>query len=102
MKPVVGVMPLWDDERDSLWMLPGRLTLPGLLSQHPSKVDLHQAVGRLASGLESMACVPDGLIEAVFPPGKRFLWVVQWHPELSYKTDEYSRRIFRDLIDAMK
>ena len=22
-KPVVGVMPLWDDERDSIWMLPG-------------------------------------------------------------------------------
>ena len=24
-KPVVGVMPLWDDEKDSLWMLPGYL-----------------------------------------------------------------------------
>ncbi|MCR4656968.1 MAG: gamma-glutamyl-gamma-aminobutyrate hydrolase family protein [Lachnospiraceae bacterium] len=22
-KPVVGVMPLWDDEKDSMWMLPG-------------------------------------------------------------------------------
>ena len=22
-KPVVGVMPLWDDEKDSIWMLPG-------------------------------------------------------------------------------
>ena len=25
MKPLVGVMPLWDDEKDSLWMLPGYL-----------------------------------------------------------------------------
>lgn len=25
MKPVVGVMPLWDEEKDSLWMLPGYL-----------------------------------------------------------------------------
>ena len=25
MKPIVGVMPLWDDEKDSLWMLPGYL-----------------------------------------------------------------------------
>ena len=25
MKPVVGVMPLWDDEKNSLWMLPGYL-----------------------------------------------------------------------------
>lgn len=23
MKPIVGVMPLWDDEKDSMWMLPG-------------------------------------------------------------------------------
>ena len=25
MKPVIGVMPLWDDGKDSLWMLPGYL-----------------------------------------------------------------------------
>ena len=25
MKPLVGVMPVWDDEKDSLWMLPGYL-----------------------------------------------------------------------------
>ena len=232
MKPVVGVMPLWDDEKDSLWMLPGYLEgirqagglpivlpltededeleqlvglcdgflftgghdvspalyheepLEGLVdccpkrdamegpvlqialdrdlpvlgicrgiqfinaflggslyqdlpSQHPSEVDHHQAppydtpahevalvdgsplhrclgaerlpvnsyhhqaVRRLASGLEAMACAPDGLIEAAYMPGKRFLWAVQWHPEFSYKTDEYSRRIFRALIDSM-
>jgi putative glutamine amidotransferase len=61
----------------------------------------HQAVRRLAPGLEAMACAPDGLIEAAYMPGKRFLWTVQWHPEFSYKTDEYSRRIFQALIDSM-
>ena len=61
----------------------------------------HQAVRRLAPGLEAMACAPDGLTEAAYMPGKRFLWAVQWHPEFSYKTDEYSRRIFRVLIDSM-
>ena len=25
MKPIIGVMPLWDDEKDSIWMLPGYL-----------------------------------------------------------------------------
>ena len=25
MKPIIGVMPLWDDEKKSLWMLPGYL-----------------------------------------------------------------------------
>lgn len=24
-KPVIGVMPLWDEEKDSIWMLPGYL-----------------------------------------------------------------------------
>lgn len=23
MKPIIGVMPLWDDDKDSIWMLPG-------------------------------------------------------------------------------
>lgn len=23
MKPIIGVLPLWDDEKESLWMLPG-------------------------------------------------------------------------------
>ena len=23
MKPVIGIMPLWDDDKDSIWMLPG-------------------------------------------------------------------------------
>ena len=25
MKPIVGVMPLWDEDKDSMWMLPGYL-----------------------------------------------------------------------------
>ena len=25
MKPIVGVMPLWDDDKESIWMLPGYL-----------------------------------------------------------------------------
>ncbi len=24
MNKVIGVMPLWDDEKNSIWMLPGR------------------------------------------------------------------------------
>ena len=23
MKPIIGVIPLWDDEKESIWMLPG-------------------------------------------------------------------------------
>ncbi|MCR5799806.1 MAG: gamma-glutamyl-gamma-aminobutyrate hydrolase family protein [Lachnospiraceae bacterium] len=25
MKPIIGIMPLWDDEKNSIWMLPGYL-----------------------------------------------------------------------------
>ncbi|MBR5767844.1 MAG: gamma-glutamyl-gamma-aminobutyrate hydrolase family protein [Clostridia bacterium] len=232
-KPVVGVMPLWDDEKDSLWMLPGYLDglsragaipfifpfltdgaeiarlagfcdgflftgghdvspelyrekpLDGLISscekrdrmeavvlklalesdkpalgicrgiqfinaalggtlyqdlplQHPSEINHHgsapydrpvhdvaiasgsplrtllgrdvlpvnsfhhQAIKDLAPGLEVMATAPDGITEAVFMPGRRFLWAVQWHPEFSYKTDENSRKIFAAFAESMK
>ncbi len=61
----------------------------------------HQAVRTLAPGLEPMAFSPDGLTEAFYMPGKRFLWAVQWHPEFSYRTDAHSRAIFRAFAGAM-
>ncbi len=60
----------------------------------------HQAIRKLAPGLEVMAISPDGLVEAVHLPGKRFLWAVQWHPEFSYKLDENSRKILRAFVEA--
>ncbi len=61
----------------------------------------HQAVKELAPGLESMAVSPDGLIEALYMPGKRFIWAVQWHPEFSFHNDLNSRRIFSAFIDSI-
>ncbi len=61
----------------------------------------HQAVRELAPRLKAMACSPDGLIEAVYMPEKKFLWAVQWHPEFSYRTDIYSRKIFHAFIASM-
>lgn len=60
----------------------------------------HQAVKDLAPDLEVMAESEDGLIEAVYRPGSKFLWAVQWHPEFSHKTDEYSKKIFRAFVEA--
>ncbi len=62
----------------------------------------HQAVRQLAPVLEAMAVSPDGLVEAVYMPEKKFLWAVQWHPEFSYKTDDQSRRIFRAFVESME
>ena len=49
-KPVVGVMPLWDDEKESLWMLPGYFDgitvnggIPIMLPLNEDKGDLEQA-----------------------------------------------------------
>lgn len=62
----------------------------------------HQGIKALAPALEPMAWAPDGLVEAAFAPGRRFLWAVQWHPEFSRLRDENSRRIFQAFVDAAK
>lgn len=61
----------------------------------------HQAVKRLANGLQSMAVAPDGLIEAIYKPDHKFLWAVQWHPEFSYRSEQSSRAIFARFVQAM-
>ena len=61
----------------------------------------HQAVKKVADELKIMAVSPDGLVEALYKPDCRFLWAVQWHPELSYQTDCYSRKIFSAFVNAM-
>ena len=62
----------------------------------------HQAVRNLAPGLSVMAEAPDGVVEAVWMPGKRFVWAVQWHPEFSYYADANSREIFNAFVESMK
>lgn len=78
MKPLVGVMPLWDEEKDSLWMLPGYL-----------------------EGLKEAGATPVILVEALYKPSYRFLWAVQWHPEFSYKNDENSKKIFKAFVESL-
>ncbi len=41
-------------------------------------------------------------VEAVCMPEKTYVWAVQWHPELSYQTDKYSRKIFESFVAACK
>ena len=51
MKPVIGVMPLWDDKKDSIWMLPGYMEgireaggLPIILDFMEDTSDIRQVV----------------------------------------------------------
>lgn len=61
----------------------------------------HQAIKELAKPLRQMAVSEDGLIEAVYKPDQRFVWAVQWHPELCYKTDEDNRLIFKAFVNSL-
>jgi RNA polymerase sigma factor (sigma-70 family) len=68
---------------------------PGVVSEH------HQAVKRLGRGLHVTSTAPDGLIEALEVPGRRFALGVQWHPErCADGPDGTGRRIAEALVDA--
>ena len=60
----------------------------------------HQAIKRLGDGLEVMAVAEDGIIEAFYLPGGRYVRAYQWHPERLCEQDGYNRRIFDDFINA--
>ena len=44
----------------------------------------------------------DGLIEGVEYPNKKFVIGVEWHPESTFDSDIYSRRIFKKFIHECK
>ena len=58
----------------------------------------HQAIKDLAKELKPMAISKDGLIEAVYMNDKKFIWGLQWHPELNYKKEETSIKIIKEFI----
>jgi len=60
----------------------------------------HQAVKDLAPGLVIDALAPDGVIEGIEDPRRRFLIGVQWHPE--YFISEGDSRLFAAFIAAAR
>lgn len=62
----------------------------------------HQAIRDLAPCLEAQALAADGIIEAVYMPGKRFIWGVQWHPEFAWKVSDPNRKIVAAFVKAAK
>jgi putative glutamine amidotransferase len=61
----------------------------------------HQAVKRPGDGFVVSATAPDGVIEAIEEPTRRFCLGVQWHPENFYRTGEF-REIFEGLVAAAR
>jgi putative glutamine amidotransferase len=60
----------------------------------------HQAVKSPASGLVVDATAPDGVIEGIEDPRRRFCIGVQWHPE--YGISEADRRLFAAFVAAAR
>jgi len=60
----------------------------------------HQCVDRVANGLVVVARAPDGVVEAMEMPGKRFVLAVQWHPE--DRTGGSDSKLFEAFRDAME
>ncbi|MGG4141759.1 gamma-glutamyl-gamma-aminobutyrate hydrolase family protein [Paenibacillus algorifonticola] len=60
----------------------------------------HQGIKELSKQLISVAKAEDGLIEAVMMPEKKFILAVQWHPEFSYKSDQYNFRLFEEFVKS--
>ena len=87
-----------------IWITPGTL-LDRLMRERlegdtcPVNSRHHQAVKTPGEGLVVTATAPDGVIEAVEDPSRRFCLGVQWHPENFYRTGEF-RGLFEGFLRA--
>lgn len=75
---------------------------PASAQSLPVNSSHHQAVRSAGDGLVVSALSPvDGVIEAVeLPDASHFVVGVQWHPERTYTTSEFSRAIFAAFVHA--
>ncbi len=82
-----------------------RLAIDATLSLHRQAVGFvlpnNQVVGYVAAGQRVGAIAPDGVIEELEAPGKRFWIAVQFHPEWSPEL-AWARGIFRGFVQAAK
>jgi putative glutamine amidotransferase len=63
----------------------------------------HQALELLGEGLRATAWSGDGLVEAVEDlSGGRWAVGVQWHPELAWERDDFSRALFAAFVRAAR
>lgn len=62
----------------------------------------HQAVRVVPPGLVASAHAPDGCIEALEMPGRRFVVGVQWHPEFLDAEHEVHHRLFKALVEESR
>ncbi len=61
----------------------------------------HQAPKDLGEGLVATATAPDGVVEGIEHPDRRFVLGVQWHPENFWRTGEF-RSLFEAFVQACR
>lgn len=79
--------------------------LSRLITSNPVQVNSHhhQAIREVGRNLKVTALAKDGIIECVEDiRADRFILGVQWHPELNWKTDEISKKIFETFIEQCR
>ena len=63
----------------------------------------HQAIEKVGKGLIATAWTSDGLIEALeAPQDEQFMLAVQWHPEIGWQQDKFSKAIFVRFVEAAR
>lgn len=63
----------------------------------------HQAIDKLGEDLRVTALAPDGVVEAVeWIGGSNWIVGVQWHPERMPPDDDFSKRLFGELLVAAR
>ena len=78
------------------------LPFPGLPETVGVNSCHHQGIRELAPSLAVWAQAPDGLVEAIYLPGKRYARAVQWHPEFFDREHPLSCRIFEGFVASAK
>jgi len=77
-----------------LFQLSGKAAQVRVNSHH------HQAVAMVGNNLKVAAYAADGVVECIQDTrGGRYVVGVQWHPELSWKTDALSGRLLDDFVN---
>ena len=56
----------------------------------------------LGFGLQVSGKTADGVVEAIEDPEREFVLGVQWHPEYSATTDDFSKKLFASFSESVE
>ena len=63
----------------------------------------HQAIRNLGENLAAVAWANDGIVECIQDTREnRYVMGVQWHPEIGWETDVFSKALFSDFVDRCR